>query len=212
MDLSFLSWPWAQRENGEHFCSVTPSLFEGEVWSLKLISVCNWSIGLRKSESREPRKENQRLRARLPVCVPRETNNKGNVKPSAPSLISFLLTTSPFHLNRLAHLCTDFCENQMTFWINDIMTSLQGTWKVCFLSFIFSLLLGLREKSILHTPLTLLLYFCCDWSLFPSHFSGIHLPTFTSLSHALLFPLNVDICVPVSRLCLNICSEPFWFY
>lgn len=39
------------------------------------------------------------------------------------------------------------------------MTSLQGTWKVYFLSFIFSLLLGLREKSILHTPLTLPLYF-----------------------------------------------------
>lgn len=189
-DLSFTGLTLSSKRLKEQFYSVTPVMVGRGVQSLLL--AC--SAG---SELLYLGKVSQ---------ASQESQIRGVTNCQFPSWCSCLLIPPAFPLNHLAYVCTVLRKNEHCF---ESMVSLHGIWKIYFLSYVFSLYLW-GSKPAFPTPLTVLLHFSCNWVQSPACSWGFDFLTFTSLSHALAFLLNVDSCVLASRLFLNIHSEILW--
>lgn len=102
-DLSFLDWPWAQKEEKEQFYSVTPVMVGREVQSLLVTCSAGFELLYLGKVSQ----------------ASQESQIRGSKNCQFLSWCSFLLITPAFPLNHLAYVCTVLCEKQMMLWIND---------------------------------------------------------------------------------------------
>lgn len=148
-DLSFLGWPWAQREEKEQFYSVTPAMVGREVQSLLL--TC--SAG---SELLYLGKVSQ---------ASQESQIRGSKNCQFLSWCSFLLITPAFPLNHLAYVCT------VTWEANDALN--QWFPYMAFGRFISSLMCSPSSWQGPSQPYPILSLYCCtflviDSSLLPA--------------------------------------------